>query len=287
MAVARDVIGLGSRGGRRGWTRTIQVLIAAATIVTIVVGVRSMFLPTAAVSAPASATFPQAIAASTAEQFAETYFTWDQDDPAPRAAAIATLVVAGLSDQVGWDGEGRSSAGTARAAGFSYVDAANAIVTVVVPVTSYVDGKPGTPETMSLAVPVTVIGARVWVSALPASVGVPTSAPTVPTPSAPTPDQAATAASRSAVAQYFSALDAGDVPLSDQGNRSTGLDGALTFRALTGWQVDRSGGDRKTGWATVRWQTAGGATIEQQYRLVVTDDSGWRVRSATAAVRSA
>jgi hypothetical protein len=286
LAVIRDVVGLGSRGGRRRWTRTIQVLIAAATVVTIIVGVRTMFAPVAAVSAPASATFPQAVAASTAEQFAQTYFTWDAAAPGPRAAALATLMVAGFDDQAGWDGSGRSEAGPARAAGFSYIDAANAIVTVVVPVTAFTDGQPGAPVTMSLAVPVTVVGARVWVSALPASVGVPSSAPST-TPAPPTAtDPAATAGSRAAVAQYFSALDGGDVPLSDNGNRSTGLDGALTFRALVGWRVDRSAGDRKTGWATVRWQTTTGPSIRQQYRLTITDDDGWRVRSATAAVHT-
>lgn len=284
LEVLRDVVGLGSRGGRRSWTRGIQVLVAAAALLTLAVGLRAMFAPVSASSTPASATFPQAVAASTAERFAEAYFTWDAADPAARSEALSTLMVGGIPGRAGWDGTGTSTAGQARAAGFTYVDAADAIVTVVLPVTSAPDGRSPTTSTMSLQVPVMVVGSRVWVSGLPASVGVPASAPT-PADSSFALDADASKRTRGAVAQYFAALGQGNVTLSDSGNTSTGLDGTLRYTELIDWRVERGGGDRRVGFATVRWTTASGASLDQDYRVEVsTDDAGWRVRAASAAL---
>jgi hypothetical protein len=282
--VVRDVVGLGSRGGRQSWVRTIQILVASATVLTLALGLRSMFAPVSASSAPASATFPQAVAASTAERFAEVYFTWDESDRQARTEALSQLMVGGTPGQAGWDGKGTSTAGAARAAGFTYVDASHAIVTVVVPVTTPdADGTDAT-STMSLQVPVTVVGARVWVSGLPASVGVPAAAPTG-TASSFRLDAQTSTRSRPAVAQYFAALSRGDVALSETGNASTGLDGTLQYTELLDWRVERGGDDQRVGFAEVRWATPGGAVLDQEYRLVISrNGSGWQVRAATAAV---
>lgn len=282
--VVRDVVGLGSRGGRQSWVRTIQILVASATVLTLALGLRSMFAPVSASSAPASATFPQAVAASTAERFAEVYFTWDESDRQARTEALSQLMVGGTPGQAGWDGKGTSTAGTARAAGFTYVDASHAIVTVVVPVTTPdADGTDAT-STMSLQVPVTVVGARVWVSGLPASVGVPAAAPTG-TASSFRLDAQTSTRSRPAVAQYFAALSRGDVALSETGNASTGLDGTLQYTELLDWRVERGGDDQRVGFAEVRWATPGGAVLDQEYRLVISrNGSGWQVRAATASV---
>ncbi|SBN61758.1 Conjugative transposon protein TcpC [Curtobacterium sp. 9128] len=282
--VVRDVVGLGSRGGRRSWVRTIQILVASATVLTLAVGLRSIFAPVSASSTPASATFPQAVAASTAERFAEVYFTWDESDRQARTEALSQLMVGGTPGQAGWDGKGTSTAGAARAAGFTYVDASHAIVTVVVPVTTPdADGTDAT-STMSLQVPVTVVGARVWVSGLPASVGVPAAAPTG-TASSFRLDAQTSARSRPAVAKYFAALSRGDVALSETGNASTGLDGTLQYTELLDWRVERGGDDQRVGFAEVRWATPGGAVLDQEYRLVISrNGSGWQVRAATASV---
>ncbi|MFJ3379509.1 conjugal transfer protein [Curtobacterium sp. NPDC090217] len=282
--VVRDVVGLGSRGGRRSWVRTIQILVASATVLTLAVGLRSIFAPVSASSTPASATFPQAVAASTAERFAEVYFTWDESDRQARTEALSQLMVGGTPGQAGWDGKGTSTAGAARAAGFTYVDASHAIVTVVVPVTTPdADGTDAT-STMSLQVPVTVVGARVWVSGLPASVGVPAAAPTG-TASSFRLDAQTSTRTRPAVAKYFAALSRGDVELSETGNASTGLDGTLQYTELLDWRVERGDDDQRVGFAEVRWATPGGAVLDQEYRLVISrNGSGWQVRAATASV---
>ncbi len=168
--MVRDLVGFGSRGGRRRWVRGTQALVAAAAVVTLFVGVRTMFVPSPAGSVPYSATFPQALAVSTAERFAEAYYTWDESDTQAHAEGLADVAVAGLPRQAGWDGTGKSEAGSAAALGFSIVDASHALVTVVVPVTEY-SGSPGSwregdTEQRALSVPVQVVGPRTWVSGL-------------------------------------------------------------------------------------------------------------------------
>ena len=288
LEAIRDVVGLGTRSGKRRWSRTLQAAVAAATLVTVVVGVRTIFSPVAAESVPYSATFPEALAVSTAERFAEAYYTWDEADEDGHAAAIAEVMVAGVSRQAGWDGTGRSEAGQASASGFSLVDAGNAIVTVVVPVTEY-SGHPGawrrahTAE-RALSVPVTVIDARTWVSGLPAAVGVPVAPQGTPTTPAEQ-DRAVTEQTRDVVSGFFRSLAQTDTTTDGARGRSiTGLAGTLVFDSLGSWTVEQSDGPTKTGIATVRWTTGEGASLEQQYRVVVgRQGASWTVTTVTAA----
>lgn len=288
VGVVRDILGFGSRGGRSRWMRTTQALVAAAAAVTLFVGVRTVFAPSPAGSVPYSATFPQALAVSTAERFAETYYTWDESDTQAHAEALADVMVAGMPRQAGWDGSGKSEAGAAAALGFSIVDASHALVTVVVPVTEYT-GSPGSwqeghAEQRALSIPVQVVGPRTWVSGLPAAVGVP-SAPQG-APAAPRPqDQATTAATRPIVAAFFQALERSGAALAGpRAERAPGLDGSLTFGKLRSWSVHRTDEATKTGTAVVLWETPGGASLEQQYRVVVTHDGdAWSVSAVTAA----
>jgi hypothetical protein len=288
VGVVRDLLGFGSRGGRSRWMRATQVLVAAAAVVTLFVGVRTIFVPSPAGSVPYSARFPQALAVSTAERFAEAYYTWDESDTQAHAEALADVMVAGVPRQAGWDGSGRSEAGAAAALGFSIVDASHALVTVVVPVTEYT-GSPGSwregdTEQRALSVPLQVVGPRTWVSGLPAAVGLP-SAPQG-TPAAPLPqDRATTSATRPVVAAFFQALErSGAVLAGPRAERAPGLDGSLAFGQLRSWSVHRTDEATKTGTAVVQWETPGGASLEQQYRVVVTHDGdAWSVSAVTAA----
>ncbi|WP_181439569.1 conjugal transfer protein [Curtobacterium sp. MCBD17_032] len=289
LGVLRDVLGFGSRGGRSRWARATQALVAGAAVVTLVVGVRTIFAPSPAGSVPYSATFPQALAVSTAERFAEAYYTWDESDTQAHADALADVMVSGVPRQAGWDGSGKSAAGDAAALGFSIVDASHAIVTVVVSVTGY-SGAPGSwreGETVqqALSIPVQVVGPRTWVSGLPAAIGVP-DAPQG-TPIAPLPqDEATTSATRPVVTAFFRALEGSGAALAgERAERAPGLGGTLAFERLRSWSVHRSDAVRKTGTAVVQWETADGAALEQQYRVVVTRDGDtWNVSAVTAAV---
>jgi hypothetical protein len=286
--MVRDLVGFGSRGGRRRWVRGTQALVAAAAVVTLFVGVRTMFVPSPAGSVPYSATFPQALAVSTAERFAEAYYTWDESDTQAHAEGLADVAVAGLPRQAGWDGTGKSEAGSAAALGFSIVDASHALVTVVVPVTEYT-GSPGSwregdTEQRALSVPVQVVGPRTWVSGLPAAVGVPSAPQGTPAAALPQ-DAATTSATRPVVAAFFLALErSGAVLAGPTAERAPGLDGSLAFERLRSWSVQRTDDATKTGTAVVQWETPGGASLEQQYRVVVTHDGDtWSVSAVTAA----
>ena len=296
LEMLRDIVGLGSRGGRRSWVRTIQTLVAIAAVITIVVGVRTMFAPASASSVPYSATFPQALAVSTAERFTEAYFTWDEDDPAARSSALAGVMQRGLPAQAGWDGNGRSTARSASAVGFTIVDSANALVTVVATVAEASDSdgssRGGSEHQVALSIPVAVSGARVWVSGLPASVGVPVPATASQRTTGET-DADTTSATSAAVGQYFASIASDDVttaPAAGAGTAavSTGLDGVLRYRSVVSWSVVKGSGDLRTGLASVRWATATGVLLEQDYRVVVSKDvdHSWHVRSVTAALPS-
>jgi len=281
--------------GRKWWTRILRGVAVAVLILILLVGARTMFFPTKPTPAPplpAAATFPQAAASAAAERFAEAYFTWDQKAPENRARAIGQVAQSGVDSGFGWDGAGKSTAGTAHTVTVDVLDRTHATITVAVPVTAYKQERhntwvPGTPRTTGLAVPVVVTGSGPVVSGLPAAVGLPDPGKAKRLARVQADDDLTRSTVKNATA-FFTAYgrDRDVSALTAPDARITGLGGALTFKNLTDWQVLPGSKTTRTASATVRWSTPNGALLEQTYRVHLTrvtaaSSSRWQVTELT------
>jgi hypothetical protein len=279
----------------RWYWKVLRVVLVAALVVIVLVGLRTMFFPQSApvaqTKADPAAAFPAAAAAGVAGRFATNFLTWDQADPGARSTALKQDV-GGLSDgdKFGWDGTGKQSAGATATIAVDATSATDATVTVAVDVTAYdTDGKSLPARWQSLAVPVHIQGARPVIVGQPAIVALPNpkNVTTAPTPNEDTDLGKQTESyAKSFFAAYGSTSDVSAVPAPTA--HFAGLSGAVTFQTLASWTVYSGNGDTREARAVVTWKTSGGSTVTSTYAVTLTrvtagTTARWQVAAITAA----
>lgn len=282
--------------------RVMRGLLVAVLALAAFTGVRQWVAPrTETVTAPPSAVdrFPREQAGAVAARFAQSYLSWDQEAPDARRQAMALDLFGGATGDLGWDGKGRQSAGSATPAGVVVDgDGTRARVTVlalVTPFTRPADAAaapgaagwtPGTPAWRAVEVPVVVTPTRVVVTGEPGLVALP--APGGVTAGNEPPEDSVLGRETQRYAQsFFTAYAAGvDVDaLIAPGAAVANLGGAVTLDRLSSWRVQTGDLDERQAHAVVLWRHAGGgAVIEQTYTVRLTRVTGaggdnWQVAS--------
>ncbi|MBO3750804.1 conjugal transfer protein [Streptosporangiaceae bacterium NEAU-GS5] len=298
--------GWGGGGGR--WLMWAgRALVWALIVVIVVNGVRAIFervtaqpAGSGAVVQSADARFPVTEAGAFATQFAAVYLNFDATNPQQRADRLRPFIPEGASEQFGWNGYGRMSAGAFQFVGID-VTGNSAIVRV-----SYQSG--GTRGI--LAVPVYREGDRFVVSERPALLAAPDRAG-LPQVSEPDRDDATAEAMRPTVEGFFKAYGVGNA--SDlqlyvaTGETISGLPGSLEFAQLKDLVVPLGGETSREVTAIVIWglssdqntqnttapspgvddPAAQPAGLEQAYQLSMEKVGGkWFVKSIQGASRS-
>lgn len=279
----------------RWYWKVLRVVLVAALLVVVLVGLRTMFFPQSALVArtktdPAAA-FPAAAAAGVADRFATNFLSWDQSAPGARSSALKQDV-GGLSDgdKFGWDGTGKQSAGAAYTVAVDATSATDATVTVAVDVTPYdADGKSLPSSWQSLSVPVHIQGVRPVVVGQPAIVALP-NPKNVTIAQAPNEDTDLGKQTESYAKSFFTAYGStSDVSaVSAPTAHFAGLNGAVTFQTLTSWTVYSRDGDTREARAVVAWKTRGGSTVTSTYTVTLTrvtagTTARWQVAAITAS----
>lgn len=264
-----------------------------------VTGVRAWIVPNSAPSPPPAsrsgagpASYPTDQAQAVAARWARAYLSWDEAIAADRGRLLAADMPPGADTDIGWDGHGHQEVIAVQPGavtpGTNHQARASVDVLVRSSTAAPADagkkkgkGKPAAPTTtdrwIGLEVPVVATAGRVVVTGEPGMVGIPTSAPRIPHLPAATVDQALSAETKSAAADFFKAWAAGDTRSSTApGATIPPLPDGFAVEGLSDWQVEKGDGDTRTGTARISWRVSG-AVIEQTYRVQIT-----RVSSADA-----
>jgi hypothetical protein len=279
-----------------GWIKAFRIVILIAAAVIFIAGIGNLFgshraAPAAAPTAAATP-FPEAGATGVAERFAASYLSWDEADPAVRTAALA-LDVPGLSDEdrFGWDGTGKQTVTGVTAMAVTATSNTVATVTVAAKITPYgKNDKAGKAQWIGLDVPVAVRGGRVIVTGEPATVAVPEPKGSNSTRHAGAEDTDLTDSTESYAKSFFAAYgaDADVSAVAAPSAKIAGLGGVYKLDEIRSWVVYKGSGDNREARVTVRWSTAGGSTVDQNYRLTLTqvrsgDTTRWQVASISGA----
>jgi len=245
------------------------------------------------VASPGSG-FPTALAGAYALQFGQVYLNADSATASQRASELATFLPAGSDPQLGWNGSGSLQLQSEQVASIAVTDAHHALVTLL----ARVNG-----QLMELGVPIYYSNGALAVSGEPAWLPAPAKA-SVPTPSAPTTDEATQSELMSQLPAFFQAYASGDQVTIDRflapGTHVAGLDGALTFGSLTSVTVP-TGGDTRHTVATVVWHVPGQASsapaannapppagLEMSYALTIVKRSGtWYISAIGPSLQPA
>jgi conjugative transposon protein TcpC len=251
----------------------VVLLLAAAT------GVRTWIRPSGSDAPPVSAeaSYPRDDARAVGSRFAVSYLTWNEDARDARPAAIGMDLAAGLDKTVGWNGQGRQSAGTAIPGEVRVGDdGITAKVDVRVQVTPYSkatgEWRAGTPAWRRISVPVARTGDRVVVSGAPAFVSDwPASLP-ADMPGSPAPDEELTQQTKGDAEAFFKAYATSNdqvAALTAPGAGITSLNGAVKFEALRSWQVFAGSADERQAAAAVTWTGSDKTTLAQTYTVTL------------------
>jgi len=281
----------------RWYWPVLRGLLAAALLVVVLVGARTILVPpeqavAPAATVPAASLFPTGIADGVAERFATSYLTWDEARPQARTAALK-LDMAGLSadNRLGWDGKGSQTATNPRVLAVDASDETRARITVVVNVSRpEADGTTSQQQT-ALVVPVAIVNQRAVVTATPVTVAVPppSAAPAIQDPAE---DDALGRDTRDYAQSFFTAYgrDSDVSAVSAPDARIAGLGGLYTLKGVKTWLVFSGTADSRQARADVQWATASGALLEQTYDLTLTrvsagDTSRWQVAAVTGSLK--
>jgi hypothetical protein len=263
------------------WLRNgLRALFAAVAVVLLLLGARDVVRPFLAGSpagpAPAaSAGYPREAAEAFAVRFALAYLTYDGAHQDAHRQALQAYLATGGDPMLGWDGQGRQSAGAAVPSGITVRDAGHALVRVAVLVDSG--------RWISLAVPVVADGDRLAVGGPPALVPAPALAGASSPAAVPDQDPTLSGQLRPYLAAFLRAYaQSSQTELayySAPGVAIAGLGGQVSFGSLASLSVEQSSGSVRSAVASVRWQDTGsGAGLTQRYRLQLVEAGGkWLV----------
>ncbi|MFF7022548.1 conjugal transfer protein [Streptomyces klenkii] len=260
-------------------------------------------------------TYPVQEAQAVAARFARAYLAWDENDPKPRAEALARDMAKGLDTAAGWNTRGRQEVLVAQPGPVAEEKDKRARVRVDVLVkgpasddknkssdkpkddkskddkskdkkdeakkddTSKADDSRQVtgPRWIGLEIPVVYTSGRIVVTGQPGLVGVPQNAPAAPALTTKTADNDFSDKSRGVVEEFFGKYATGEAEsVAAPGASIAALPPGVAFGSLRNWSVDEGSGSDRTGVATVTW-LMGGAELEQTYRVKLT-----RVASAKA-----
>ncbi|MCF3100084.1 conjugal transfer protein [Streptomyces roseoverticillatus] len=260
-------------------------------------------------------TYPVQEAQAVASRFARAYLTWDENDPKPRAEALARDLSKGMDTAAGWNTRGQQEVLVAQPGPVSEEKDKRARVRVDVLVKGSAsddkskpsdkpkddkakddkskdkkddakkddaskgnDSRPVTgPRWIGLEIPVVYTSGRIVVTGQPGLVGVPQNAPAAPALTMKTADNDFSDKTRSVVEEFFGKYATSEAEsVAAPGASVAALPPGVSFGSLRNWSVDEGSGGDRTGAATVTW-LMGGAELEQTYRVKLT-----RVASAQA-----
>ncbi|MEU8550446.1 conjugal transfer protein [Streptomyces roseoverticillatus] len=260
-------------------------------------------------------TYPVQEAQAVASRFARAYLTWDENDPKPRAEALARDLAKGMDTAAGWNTRGQQEVLVAQPGPVSEEKDKRARVRVDVLVKGPAsddkskssdkpkDDKPKDdkskddkskdkkddaskgndsrtvtgPRWIGLEIPVVYTSGRIVVTGQPGLVGVPQNAPSAPALTMKTADNDFSDKTRGVVEEFFGKYATGEAEsVAAPGASVAALPPGVAFGSLRNWSVDEGSGSDRTGAATVTW-LMGGAELEQTYRVKLT-----RVASAQA-----
>ncbi|MET9413367.1 conjugal transfer protein [Streptomyces klenkii] len=285
-----------------------------------ITGIRSWFwAPAPPKSEPVQVnngpTYPVQEAQAVAARFARAYLAWDENDPKPRAEALARDMAKGLDTAAGWNTRGRQEVLVAQPGPVAEEKDKRARVRVDVLVkgpasddkskssdkpkddkskddkskdkkdeakkddTSRTDDSRQVtgPRWIGLEIPVVYTSGRIVVTGQPGLVGVPQNAPSAPALTTQNADNDFSDKSRGVVEEFFGKYATGEAEsVAAPGASIAALPPGVALGSLRNWSVDEGSGSDRTGVATVTW-LMGGAELEQTYRVKLT-----RVASAKA-----
>lgn len=261
----------------------------------VITGVRSWIVPnesakdTAPPPAKTAPAYPSDAAQAVAARFARAYLTWDADDPAARASALAAVLPDGADTEMGWNGQGQQDALAVQPGAVTPTTQKQARVRVDVLVRTTeaaatpAQGKKKATDAktadrwIGLDVPVVQTAGQVVVTGQPGMVGVPEHGPEAPELKTPETDAPFGQQTADTVDDFFRAYAGGDTEtVTAPGATVPPLPDGMTLIGVASWTADAGSGDDRTGTARVTWQI-GQAQIEQTYRIELT-----RVASADA-----
>jgi hypothetical protein len=232
--------------------------------------------------------FPVQLAEAYALQFGNVYLNFSPATATRRASQLAAYLPAGAADpQLGWNGAGTQQLQSDQVASIVVRDAHDAIVTLLAQVND---------KLMELGVPVYSAAGGLSVAGEPALVQGPASASPPAAASGPT-DPGTQATLLSQLRAFFRAYGSGDEVTLGRflapGTSITGLNGAVSFGAITGIDVPAGGATRQVT-ISVEWHTtalpslaagsppvgAASAGLEMTYQLTVVRQAGtWYVKA--------
>jgi Conjugative transposon protein TcpC len=286
-----------SGAGGRWILWPLRALLWAALLIVVYRGITAIFVEQTprTTTAPnssagsASSQFPVTLAEAYALEFGQVYLNFTPATQATREQELAAFVspsLAAASPDLGWNGSGQEHLQSEQVAGITVQDAQHAVVNLLATVSG---------QLMELGVPVYAAGDDVVVSGTPAWLGAP---PPISAPSAGpvTSDQAVAGQLMNQLPAFFQAYASGDATALKRflapGVTLTGLDGSVTFDAITNLLVP-SGGSTRHATVTVVWQVLGqdgltGAKLTMTYGVSVVDlQSGkWYVKGVGASTEA-
>nr|AAS45801.1 SLV.18 [Streptomyces lavendulae] len=302
----------GSAFARRLGRGTLWALV----VLLVLVGTKSLLLPKKT-AAPAAApntgqgtpAYPTAEAQVTASRFVRAYLSWDEKDPAARAAQLAAVLPEGADTSAGWSGKGRQEVLAVEPGSVTPTTQQQARVRVDVLIRPAADtlapaqggqpapsasptASPSGPAAPSaywigMDVPVVQAAGRVIVSGQPGIVGVPAKGPRPPELKGPETDSGFSQHTSDTVSRFFKAYAAGGdtESVTAPGTSLPPLPAGITLTGVTSWTADKGSGSDRSGTARVSWQI-GGAQLEQTYRIRLTrvasaDAERWQVAGVT------
>jgi hypothetical protein len=289
--------GTWSGAGGRWILWPLRAVLWAALLLIVYRGITTIFLnetpkasgpPSVPTVSPASQ-FPTTLAEAYAMEFGQVYLNFSRATQATREQELAAFVPPSLaagSPDLGWNGVGQEHLQSEQVAGITVQDAQHAVVNVLATVSG---------QLMELGVPIYATDGGVVVSGEPAWLSPP---PPISVPSA-TPvktDQVATGQLMNQLPAFFQAYANGSPAQLNRflapGVSLTGLDGSVTFDAITNLLVP-SGGSTRHITVTVVWQVLGqdgltGTKLTMTYGVSVVDlQSGkWYVKGVGASTEA-
>lgn len=262
----------------------------------VISGVRSWFSspehpPAPAPSRDAAEQYPVQAAQAVAARWSRTYLSWDESDPDTRTRQLAADMPKGTdtNSDLGWNGKGTQTVLDVQPGQVEPGKHGHARVHVeaLVQPEQSKKSKKDKPASrwIALEVPVASVHGRVVVTGEPGIVGMPTSGPDVPQHTQPQTDTAFSSKTQPVVKDFFADYAEGDAASATAPGVSVPpLPEDLQLDEVRSWSADAGRGGDRTGTAVVTWQTSGGATLEQTYRITLTrvtssDAERWQVSS--------
>lgn len=262
------------------------------------IGIRTTLLPQDVpdqAALPAAVMFDDASAHATAARFVAAALAWNEDDPDQRTAAVA-LDYAGLDPTLGWNGKGRQDVNQVIPGSVLIDDDTpdEALVTVFAQTTSYTrtdrdaPWQSGSPEWMTLEVPVATISGRMVVTAGPALTGF-TSPGTPDKKTVTREDPPLTGETKETADAFFAAYSQGDVTaLEVPGAEIPAPQTGWPLLEVASWAVYEGSGETRAARAVVIWSPDGETTVTHTYdltltRVTVADAERWQVSDIHAS----